>query len=136
MPKGINVEVLMELSIEQGNWGDGLSPIVVTDAAWRRMKELLTDKGDPDVAIRILVKQKGCYGFKYHIEYAYGARPLEVKVEKVFDGFKVVVLIEPKAMMFIRGTTVDYYSDRLSSGFVFKNPNEKGRCGCGDSFYV
>ncbi|MCU7611620.1 iron-sulfur cluster assembly accessory protein [Anaplasma capra] len=115
--------------------GSGDSPVVITNAAWNRMKALLMNKGD-NVAIRILVKQKGCYGFKYHIEYAYDTRPFEVRMERVFGKFKVVVLIEPKAMMFICGTTVDYYSDKLSSGFVFKNPNEKGRCGCGDSFYV
>ncbi|SBO29901.1 HesB/IscA family protein [Anaplasma phagocytophilum] len=113
-------------------------PVVVTDAALRRMKELLLAKGDEaeNVAIRILIKQKGCYGLKYHIEYAYDVRPLEVKVEKVIDEFSVTILIEPKAMMFIRGTVIDYYSDKLSSGFTFKNPNEKGRCGCGESFYV
>ncbi|MGN7678256.1 MAG: HesB/IscA family protein [Anaplasma sp.] len=115
---------------------EAVSPIIITDAALGRMKELLMSKNDPGVAIRILVKQKGCYGFKYHIEYAYDVRPFEVKITRVFEGFTIVVLIEPKAMMFIRGTTVDYYSDKLSSGFLFKNPNEKGRCGCGDSFYV
>ncbi|WP_249548870.1 HesB/IscA family protein [Anaplasma phagocytophilum] len=113
-------------------------PVVITDAALRRMKELLLAKGDgaENVAIRILIKQKGCYGLKYHIEYAYDVRPLEVKVEKVIDEFGVTILIEPKAMMFIRGTVIDYYSDKLSSGFTFKNPNEKGRCGCGESFYA
>ena len=116
--------------------GSDAVPVTLTDAALRRMKELLLSKGGENVAIRVLVKQKGCYGMKYHIEFAYESRPLEVKIVKSIDGFDVTVLIEPKAMMFIRGTVIDYYTDKLSSGFTFNNPNEKGRCGCGESFYV
>ncbi|QJC27578.1 iron-sulfur cluster assembly accessory protein [Anaplasma platys] len=111
-------------------------PVEITDAALQKMKELLLDKKDCGVAIRILIKQKGCYGLRYYVEYAYDERPLEVKIKRMVDGFDVTILIEPKAMMFIRGTTIDYYSDKLSSGFTFNNPNEKGRCGCGKSFYV
>ncbi|MEH0831653.1 HesB/IscA family protein [Anaplasma bovis] len=128
----------MEQSVVQsdGASGDKEHPVVVTDAALKRMKELLLGRDDGTIAIRVLIKQKGCYGLKYHIEYAYDIRPLEVKIVKIIDGFSVTMLIEPKAMMFIRGTVIDYYSDKLSSGFTFKNPNEKGRCGCGESFYV
>ncbi|MFV9839079.1 MAG: HesB/IscA family protein [Aaplasma endosymbiont of Hyalomma asiaticum] len=124
-------------SLRDGHYlGDKEPPVIITDAALKRMRELLSAKNGESTAIRVLIKQKGCFGLKYHIEYAYDVRPLEVKIVKVVDGSEVTILIEPKAMMFIRGTTIDYYSDKLSSGFTFKNPNEKGRCGCGESFYV
>lgn len=116
--------------------GDREAPVTITEAALMRMKELLSAKNGASTGIRVLVKQKGCFGLKYHIEYAYDVRPMEVKIVKVVDGTSITILIEPKAMMFIRGTVIDYYSDKLSSGFTFKNPNEKGRCGCGESFYV
>ncbi|KJV68817.1 HesB/IscA family protein [Candidatus Neoehrlichia procyonis] len=114
-------------------------PIAVTDKALNRIKNLITQKQenqDNCIGIRIIVKQKGCFGFKYNIEYAYDIRPFEVKIEKTYNNTSFVILIEPKAMMFISGTVIDYYEDMLSSGFTFKNPNEKGRCGCGESFYV
>ncbi|UTO55974.1 iron-sulfur cluster assembly accessory protein [Neoehrlichia mikurensis] len=110
--------------------------MIVTEKALNRIKNLITTKQDNCIGIRIIVKQKGCFGFKYSIEYAYEIRPFEVKIDKVYGNVSFVILIEPKAMMFISGTTIDYYEDMLSSGFTFKNPNEKGRCGCGESFYV
>ena len=108
------------------------SPIEMTPAAISQVRALLESRGKPSLGIRISVRTKGCSGMSYTLEFAdeKGDFDEEVKV----DG--ITVLIDPKATMFILGTEMDYVEDKLESGFVFNNPNEKGRCGCGESFHV
>lgn len=118
------------------NLANKKDPIIITDRALDRIKYLLENKGQEVIGIRIIIKQKGCFGLKYNIEYAYEIRPLESTIEVMHGGEKIRVLIDPKAIMFILGSEMDFIEDKFSSGFVFKNPNEKGRCGCGESFYV
>lgn len=108
------------------------SPLTLTDTAVRRVQHLLEQRGKPSVGIRIGISTKGCSGLKYTIEYADERNPYEEVVEKK----GVTVLIDPKATLFILGTEMDFVEDALQSGFVFRNPNEKGRCGCGESFHV
>jgi iron-sulfur cluster assembly protein len=108
------------------------SPIKLTDAAAERFKALL-GKGDRSAAgLRISVKTKGCSGLSYVIDYVDGKGPND----EVVQDKGVTIFIDPRATMFILGTEVDYVQDKLQSGFVFRNPNEKGRCGCGESFRV
>jgi iron-sulfur cluster assembly protein len=107
-------------------------PIIVTDSAVNRIKDLLAQRNKPSAGIRILVETKGCSGMKYKIEYADEVNKFDAIVNK--NG--VSVLIDPKAMLFILGSEMDYMEEELSSGFTFKNPNEKGKCGCGESFHV
>lgn len=95
--------------------------------AAKRMKEGGTCNG-----IRIGVRTRGCNGHAYTMEYAKEQHPLD----EVIDLEDVRVLVDPKAILFLLGMTVDYVEDPLHSGFVFNNPNEKGRCGCGESFHV
>ena len=104
----------------------------ITDAAAERVKALLGKRGKPSAGIRIGVRTKGCSGLSYTLEYA----DEKQKFDEVVEAKGVVVLIDPKAIMFVVGTEMDYVEDKLQSGFVFKNPNEKGRCGCGESFHV
>ena len=117
-------------------------PITITDRALERVRYLLdqhvhSDKSEKVIGIRILIKQKGCSGLKYNIEYAYDIRPFESVIEATCnDGQRVKVLIDPKSVMFMLGSEMDYVEEKFSSGFVFKNPNEKGKCGCGESFHV
>ncbi len=106
--------------------------MTVTPAAVERVRELLSKRGKPSVGIRIGVRSKGCSGLSYTIEYADERGPGDEALEQ--DG--VTVLIDPKASLFIFGTEMDYVEEKLQSGFVFRNPNEKGRCGCGESFHV
>lgn len=107
-------------------------PIIITDNAAQRIKTLLEQRGKPSVGIRILIETKGCSGLKYKIEYADEIN----KFDCVINQKNVQLMIDPKAMLYILGTEMDYLEEELSSGFVFKNPNEKGKCGCGESFYA
>lgn len=108
-------------------------PIVsLSSAAVLRLKHLLNERGKPSLGVRIGVKTKGCSGNAYTLEFADDQHPLDEVVEK--EGLKI--FIDPKAILYIIGTEMDYINDKLQSGFVFKNPNEKGRCGCGESFHV
>ena len=112
------------------------SPIIITENAIKKIRQLIKQKEAAVIGIRIMVKQKGCFGFKYNIEYAYDIKLLDVKIEVEYQHENFTILIDPKAMMFINGTEIDHVENKISSGFTFKNPNEKGRCGCGESFYV
>ena len=105
--------------------------ITLTDAAAARVRHLLAQR-EGATGLRIGVKSKGCSGLSYSVEYADTKRPQDEMVEDK----GVTVFIDPKATLFILGSEMDYVEDKLQSGFVFRNPNEKGRCGCGESFHV
>jgi iron-sulfur cluster assembly protein len=108
------------------------TPLTITPAAIDRIKHLLDTRGCPSLGIRIGVKTKGCSGLSYALEFADAQDPLDEAVN--VDG--VTLFIDAKALMFILGTEMDYVEEQMQSGFVFNNPNEKGRCGCGKSFHV
>ena len=104
----------------------------VTPAAADRVKALIEGRGKPTAGVRIGVRTKGCSGLSYTLEFADKQEPMDEVVET--QGIKL--LIDPKASLFLIGTEMDYEEEKLKQGFVFKNPNEKGRCGCGESFHV
>ena len=106
--------------------------MTVTPNAAERAKALIDGRGKPTVGIRIGVRSKGCSGMSYTLEFADKQEPMDEIVETA--GIKL--LIDPKASLFLIGTEMDYEEEKLKSGFVFRNPNEKGRCGCGESFHV
>jgi iron-sulfur cluster assembly protein len=106
--------------------------MTVTPAAAERAKALIESRGKPTVGIRIGVRSKGCSGMSYTLEFADKQEPMDEVVET--GGIRL--LIDPKASLFLIGTEMDYEEEKLKSGFVFRNPNEKGRCGCGESFHV
>lgn len=107
-------------------------PMTVTDAAINRVKAMIENRGKPTAGVRIGVRTKGCSGMSYTLEFADEKNDFDEIVE--VDG--VTIMIDPKATMFIIGTEMDFVEEKLESGFVFRNPNEKGRCGCGESFHV
>ncbi len=106
--------------------------MTVTAAAAERVRALIDGRGKPTAGVRIGVRTKGCSGLSYTLEFADTLQPMDEVVET--QGVKL--LIDPKASLFLIGTEMDYAEEKLKSGFVFKNPNEKGRCGCGESFHV
>lgn len=111
---------------------DRKAPLTITDSAAERVKALLAGRGKPSAGIRIGVRAKGCSGMSYTLEFADERTPFD----EVVEDKGVTVLIDPKATMFILGTEMDYVEEKMQTGFVFRNPNEKGRCGCGESFHV
>lgn len=108
------------------------TPIQVTSSAMTRIRGLLAARGKPSVGIKIGVRTKGCSGLSYSVEYADRVEPFD----EVVDCGEFKLLIDPKAVLFLIGTEMDYVEEKLKSGFTFRNPNEKGRCGCGESFHV
>jgi len=108
--------------------------IEITDTAAERIKNLLAQREKPAEGIRVGVKKGGCSGLSYTIEYADVGSV--AKFEEVIEKNGVKVIIEPKASLYLIGTTMDFIDEKMKSGFVFKNPNEKDRCGCGESFSV
>jgi iron-sulfur cluster assembly accessory protein len=108
------------------------SVMTITEAAAERARTLLAKADDGTIGLRIGVRTRGCSGMSYTVEYA-----KEVKrFEEVVEANGVKILVDPTATMFLVGTEMDYVDDKMQSGFVFKNPNEKARCGCGESFSV
>ena len=104
----------------------------LTTAAVDRLKILLASRGKPSFGIRIGIRSRGCNGLSYTLEFADEQFKLDALVEK--EGVKV--LIDPKASLFLLGTEMDFVEEKIKSGFTFRNPNEKGRCGCNESFHV
>ena len=109
-----------------------MSIITVSDAAAERIKHLLSLRASSSYGIRVGVKSGGCSGLSYLIEYADALRPFEELIE--VKGVRI--LIDPKAVMYLIGSQMDYTEDSFKSGFIFNNPNEKAKCGCGKSFNV
>ena len=101
--------------------------VKLTDAAALRIRDLMA-KGE-GVGLRVGVKNGGCAGMEYTMEWANEAKPYD----EVIEDKGAVVLIDPKAVMYLLGTEMDFKIDKLASTFVFNNPNQKGACGCGES---
>lgn len=106
--------------------------ISVTERAASRVKELLSKREKAAAGIRIGIKSGGCSGLAYTFEYADEIKPSD----EIVNDQGIIILIEPKAVLYLIGTKLDYVDEKIKSGFVFINPNEKGRCGCGESFNV
>jgi iron-sulfur cluster assembly protein len=101
----------------------------LTDAAAARIKDILSRADKPIAGVRVGVKNGGCAGMEYTMEYAEQVNPTDEVVED--KGIKL--LIDPKAVLFLLGTEMDYKTEKLSSQFVFNNPNQTAACGCGES---
>ena len=103
--------------------------VTLTDAAATRMQEIMADADQKFIGVRIGVKNGGCAGMEYTLAWAEEQSPLDEVVED--KGVKV--LIDPKAVMFLLGTEMDFQTSTLKSGFTFNNPNQTSACGCGES---
>ena len=101
----------------------------LTDAAADRIKAVMAKAARPIAAVRVGVKNGGCAGMSYTMEYAEKVNPLD----EVVEDKGVRILIDPKAVLFLLGTEMDWKIDKLSSQFVFNNPNQTSACGCGES---
>src|SRR5262245_54516718 len=101
----------------------------LTDAAAMRIKEVMARADKPVAGVRVGVKNGGCAGMEYTMEYAETIRP----AGEVIEDKGVKIMIDPKAVLFLLGAEMDYKSDKLSAQFIFNNPNQTSACGCGES---
>jgi iron-sulfur cluster assembly protein len=106
--------------------------VTLTDAAAERVKAIMARSETSFAGLRVGVKKGGCAGMEYTMEYAAEAGPMDEVVEEK----GVRLLIDPSAILFLLGTEMDYKTERLTSGFVFRNPNQTSACGCGESVEI
>ena len=106
--------------------------ITISDNAAKRIKEILSTAESGVKGVRVSVKSGGCAGMEYEMTYLKETIP----TDEVVKDNNVEVFIDPKAIMYLLGTKMDYKEDKFSSSFVFNNPNETERCGCGESFKI
>ena len=106
--------------------------ITLSDNAANRIKEIISNDETKSVGVRVGVKSGGCAGMSYIMEYAKEINP----TDEIIEDKGVKVFIDPSAIMYLLGTEMDYKQEQFSSTFVFKNPNETERCGCGESFKI
>ena len=104
----------------------------LTDAAALRIKDVMARAQRPVAGVRVGVKNGGCAGMEYTMEYADRIDP----ADEIVEDKGVKILIDPKAVLFLLGTEMDYKVDKLSAGFVFNNPNQTSACGCGESVAI
>ena len=110
-----------------------MNPIIrLSDNAANRIKEIMSEAKNKALGVRISVKSGGCAGMSYVMEYSKEANPSD----EVIEDKGVKVFIDPAAVMYLLGTEMDYKKEDFSSTFVFNNPNETERCGCGESFKI
>jgi len=106
--------------------------VTLSEGAADRVREIMDASDDKYVGIRVGVKNGGCAGMSYTMDYAEERNPLD----EVVEDKGVTILIDPAAILFLLGTEMDYTVDKLSSGFVFNNPNQTSACGCGESVSI
>ena len=106
--------------------------ISLSENAANRIKEIMSSAEKDSIGVRVGVKSGGCAGMSYVLEYAKETKPNDEMIED--KGVKV--FIDPAAVIYLLGTEMDYKKEEFSSSFVFNNPNETERCGCGESFKI
>ena len=104
-------------------------PVRLSDAAATRLRDIMEQSDGRYAGVRVGVTNGGCAGMSYTMEYAEGAGPLD----EVIEDRGVRIFIDPKAIMFLIGTEMDFVRDKLAARFVFNNPNQTAACGCGES---
>jgi len=109
------------------------SLISVTAKAAHQIKKILSEAPDGFDSVIVGVDKSGCSGYSYKLDFG---KSTDLKEYETINMNGIKLLVEPKATMFLIGSTMDYQTDKLSSRFVFENPNEKSTCGCGESFTV
>lgn len=106
--------------------------IKISNRALERVKFLLNNRGKDSAGIRVKVKSGGCSGLSYVIEYADSI----TEFDEVINASDVKILVDTRALIYLIGSEMDFVEEKFKSGFVFNNPNQKGSCGCGESFHV
>ncbi|VAX07654.1 Iron-sulfur cluster assembly iron binding protein IscA [hydrothermal vent metagenome] len=106
--------------------------ITITDAAVNRIKAIISNRDKPSLGVRLGTSTKGCNGLSYTVDYVDEVNPVDEKIE-----YKDITLyVDAMSLIYLIGSVMDYKDEKFQSGFTFTNPNEKGRCGCGESFHI
>ena len=106
--------------------------ITLSDSAANRIKQIMSLDTNKSLGVRVGVKSGGCAGMSYIMEYAKEVNPND----EIIEDKGVKVFVDPSAIIYLLGTEMDYKKEEFSSNFIFKNPNETERCGCGESFKI
>ena len=106
-----------------------LKVLTLTDAAANRVRDIIANASRPIAGVRVGVKNGGCAGMEYTMEYAEAVKP----TDEVVEDKGVKIMVDPKAVLFLLGTEMDYKTEKLSAQFIFNNPNQTSACGCGES---
>ena len=122
----------MEASVQPRSRRERPKVVTLTEAAAARVSEIMERAEKPYAGLRVGVKNGGCAGQEYIFEYADEAKPLD----EVVEDKGVTILVDPKSILFLIGSEIDYETSKLSSKFVFNNPNETDACGCGESVTI
>ncbi len=104
----------------------------LTDAAAERVRSLMARADKPILGLRVGVKNAGCAGMSYTVEFADEKKP----ADEVVEDKGVTIFVDPKAVLFLLGTEMDFKTDKFAAQFVFNNPNQTGACGCGESVQI
>jgi iron-sulfur cluster insertion protein len=108
------------------------APLVVTESAARKVKELVEQENNPDLKLRIYIQGGGCSGFQYGFTFDEKVNEDDARIEK----YGITVLIDPMSFQYLMGAEIDYQEGLAGAQFVLKNPNARTTCGCGSSFSV
>ncbi len=133
--KSTSNTVFAEVPVPSNFINKKVSYLTVSDLAKEKIREMLTKRGKVSSGIKVSIRTKGCSGLAYKIEFADYNVNFTDKDEMV-EIDEIRIFIDIKASLFIIGTEMHYEIEKFKEGFVFQNPNEKGKCGCGSSFYV
>ncbi len=106
--------------------------IEISEPAARKIRQMIEERGQPQGGLRLGVKGGGCSGLSYFVDWADGP----ARLDQIFEREGARVFVDPKSAMFLQGTVVDWQQTLMQTGFVFRNPNVKSSCGCGESFTV
>ncbi len=106
--------------------------ITITDAAADRIRAIISNRDKPSLGVRLGTSTKGCNGLSYTVDYVDEVNPSDEKIEYG----DITLYVDAMSLIYLIGSVMDYKDEKFQSGFTFTNPNEKGRCGCGESFHV
>ncbi|PCJ36706.1 MAG: Fe-S cluster assembly scaffold SufA [Alphaproteobacteria bacterium] len=106
--------------------------ITITDAAANRIRAIISNRDKPSLGVRLGTSTKGCNGLSYTVDYVDEVNPSDEKIEYG----DITLYVDAMSLIYLIGSVMDYKDEKFQSGFTFTNPNEKGRCGCGESFHV
>ncbi len=106
--------------------------ITITGAAANRIRAIISNRDKPSLGVRLGTSTKGCNGLSYTVDYVDEVNPSDEKIEYE----DITLYVDAMSLIYLIGSVMDYKDEKFQSGFTFTNPNEKGRCGCGESFHV